>query len=61
VYYLTYHEDDDLSGAKPEDMPGPLPAFSGYNEVIRAYEQRDRERAAERREKIEAVRPAQGE
>jgi DNA-directed RNA polymerase subunit beta' len=40
VYYLTYHEDDDLSGAKPEDMAEPLTAYSGYDEVIRAYEQR---------------------
>ncbi|HOT23217.1 MAG TPA: DNA-directed RNA polymerase subunit beta' [Thermoleophilia bacterium] len=40
VYYLTYHDKDDLSGAKPEDFDAPLPAFSGYDEVARAYEQR---------------------
>ena len=40
VYYLTYHEKDDLSGAKLEDFDAPLLAFSGYDEVVRAYEQR---------------------
>ena len=40
VYYLTYHDRDDLSGATPSDFDEPLPAFSGYEEVVRAYEQR---------------------
>ena len=40
VYYLTYHENEDLGSMKPEDLAEPLQAFSGYDEVIRAYEQR---------------------
>jgi DNA-directed RNA polymerase subunit beta' len=40
IYYLTYNERDDLSGVRPEDIGEPLPAFSGYEEVVRAYEQR---------------------
>jgi DNA-directed RNA polymerase subunit beta' len=40
MYYLTYHPEDDLSKAKPEDFDEPLPVFSGYDEVQRAWEQR---------------------
>ena len=40
IYYLTYHELDDLSAATPADFDEPLIAFSGYEEVVRAYEQR---------------------
>ena len=40
IYYLTYHERDDLSGVTPDDFDAPLLAFSGYDEVVRAYEQR---------------------
>ena len=40
IYYLTYNERDDLSGVKPEDVGEPLQAYSGYEEVLRAYEQR---------------------
>jgi DNA-directed RNA polymerase subunit beta' len=40
IYYLTYNERDDLTGVSPEDIGEPLPAFSGYEEVLRAYEQR---------------------
>ena len=40
VYYLTYHEKDDLSEATPADFDGELTAYSGYDEVLRAYEQR---------------------
>ena len=40
MYYLTYHEDDDLSRAQPSDFAEPLPVFSGYDEVHRAWEQR---------------------
>ena len=39
-YYLTYYPDDDLSGVRPEDLPEPPRAYSGYDEVLRAYEQR---------------------
>ena len=41
VYYLTYHEADDLSEATPDQFGGgDLVAYSGYDEVQRAWEQR---------------------
>jgi DNA-directed RNA polymerase subunit beta' len=40
AYYLTYHPRGDLSQATPADFDEPLQAFSGYEEVLRAYEQR---------------------
>ncbi len=41
VYYLTYHEEDDLSEALPDHFgAGKLTAYSSYDEVLRAWEQR---------------------
>ena len=40
AYYLTFHAQDDLSNVKPEDLPEMPQAFSNYEEVIQAYEQR---------------------
>ena len=41
IYYLTYHEADDLSEATPEQFgDGKLTAYSSYDEVLRAWEQR---------------------
>ena len=55
IYYLTYHERDDLSAARPEEFDPPLPAYGSYEEVERAYEQRlldQREVPARREEGI---------
>ncbi len=41
IYYLTYHELDDLNSATPADFgSASLNAYSGYDEVLRSYEQR---------------------
>ena len=41
VYYLTYHDEDDLSEAHAGRLRRrTLDAYSGYDEVLRAYEQR---------------------
>ena len=40
VYYLTYHAEDDLSEAQPDHFGEQLHAYSGYDEVQRAWEQR---------------------
>ncbi len=40
IYYLTYHDAEDLGALSPESLPEPPLAFSGYDEVLRAYEQR---------------------
>ena len=40
VYYLTYHAEDDLSEAQPDHFGKQLHAYSGYEEVQRAWEQR---------------------
>ena len=41
VYYLTYHAEDDLSEAQPDHFgKNKLIAYSGYDEVQRAWEQR---------------------
>jgi DNA-directed RNA polymerase subunit beta' len=41
VYYLTYHAEDDLSEAQPDHFgKNKLVAYSGYDEVQRAWEQR---------------------
>ena len=41
MYYLTYHAEDDLSEAQPDHFgKEPLHAYSGYEEVQRAWEQR---------------------
>jgi len=41
VYYLTYHAEDDLSEALPDHFgKQKLVAYSGYEEVQRAWEQR---------------------
>jgi DNA-directed RNA polymerase subunit beta' len=40
VYYLTYHPDDDLSEAQPDHFGHTLVAYSSYDEVQRAWEQR---------------------
>ena len=40
VYYLTYHGEDDLSEAQPDHFGKQLHAYSGYEEVQRAWEQR---------------------
>ncbi len=40
VYYLTYHSEDDLSEAQPDHFGKELHAYSGYEEVQRAWEQR---------------------
>jgi len=40
MYYLTYHAEDDLSEAQPDHFAETLVAYSGYDEVQRAWEQR---------------------
>jgi len=40
IYYLTFHPDDDLSGVRAVDLAERPPAFAGFDEVLRAYEQR---------------------
>ncbi|MCX6364763.1 MAG: DNA-directed RNA polymerase subunit beta', partial [Actinobacteria bacterium] len=40
MYYLTYHAEDDLSEAQPDHFGETLVAYSGYDEVQRAWEQR---------------------
>ncbi|MFA4964072.1 MAG: DNA-directed RNA polymerase subunit beta' [Thermoleophilia bacterium] len=40
MYYLTYHAEDDLSEAQPDHFGEKLVAYSGYDEVQRAWEQR---------------------
>ena len=40
IYYLTYHAEDDLSEAQPDHFGETLVAYSGYDEVQRAWEQR---------------------
>ncbi len=40
IYYLTYHPKGDFSGLTPDDFGESLPAYGGYEEVGRAYEQR---------------------
>jgi len=40
IYYLTYHPDDDLSEATPDQFGETLVTYSGYAEVQRAWEQR---------------------
>ncbi|HEY5170023.1 MAG TPA: DNA-directed RNA polymerase subunit beta', partial [Thermoleophilia bacterium] len=52
VYYLTYHGEDDLSEAQPDHFGKQLHAYSGYEEVQRAWEQRilDQREVPEKRE-----------
>jgi len=40
AYYLTYHPKGDFSGLTRDDFDESLPAYGGYEEVRRAYEQR---------------------
>ncbi|MCX6373225.1 MAG: DNA-directed RNA polymerase subunit beta' [Actinobacteria bacterium] len=40
MYYLTYHAEDDLSEAQPDYFGETLTAYSSYDEVQRAWEQR---------------------
>jgi len=40
MYYLTYHAEDDLSEAQPDHFGETLVAYSSYDEVQRAWEQR---------------------
>jgi DNA-directed RNA polymerase subunit beta' len=39
-FYLTYHALGDLSDKTVDDFTEPLPSYSGFEEVMRAYEQR---------------------
>ena len=40
AYYLTYHPKGDFSSLTREDFAAKLDAYTGYEEVRRAYEQR---------------------
>ncbi len=40
MYYLTYHADENLGERSLEELGGSVPAYSGYDEVQRAWEQR---------------------